>query len=122
MKLLYKIAATVLAGALLTGCNHSEKQEPAYWLGADISSANGMEARGDRLMDFEGEETYELTELMHKLGLNAVRYRVWVDPNPENGKAIALYRRQGFREKEYPSYLYSGDEAQRSIYMELRKA
>ena len=82
MKLLYKIAATVLAGALLTGCNHSEKQEPAYWLGADISSANGMEARGDRLMDFEGEETYELTELMHKLGLNAVRYRVWVDPKP----------------------------------------
>ena len=48
--------------------------------------------------------------------------RVWVDPNPENGKAIALYRRLGFREKEYPSYLYSGDEAPRSIYMELRKA
>lgn len=47
--------------------------------------------------------------------------RVWVDPNPENGKAIALYRRLGFREKEYPSYLYSGDEAPRSIYMELRK-
>ena len=64
MRPFYKIAATVLAGALLAGCHHSGKQEPAYWLGADISSANGMEARGDRLMDFEGDETYELTELM----------------------------------------------------------
>ena len=47
---------------------------------------------------------------------------VWVDPNPENRKAIALYRRLGFREKDYPSCLYSGDEAPGSIYMELRKA
>ncbi len=46
---------------------------------------------------------------------------VWVDPNPENSKAIALYRRLGFREKEYPAYLLSGKEAPHSIYMELRK-
>ena len=47
--------------------------------------------------------------------------RVWVDPNPENGKAIALYRRLGFREKEFPEYLLYGEKAPRSIYMELRK-
>lgn len=46
---------------------------------------------------------------------------VWVDPNPDNGKAIALYERLGFRRKDFPDYLLSGDEAPRSIYMELRK-
>ena len=44
---------------------------------------------------------------------------VWVDPNPDNGKAIALYERLGFRRKDFPDYLLSGDEAPRSIYMEL---
>ena len=47
--------------------------------------------------------------------------RVWVDPNPENGKAIALYRRLGFRERDFPAYLLSGEEAPHSIYMELRR-
>lgn len=51
-----------------------------YWLGADISSANGMNARGQRLLDFEGDSTYELTALMHRMGLNAARFRVWVNP------------------------------------------
>ena len=72
-----------LAAAALSGCKPSDKEtEPAYWLGADISTANGMESRGQRLMDFEGEGTYELTELMHEMGLNAARYRVWVNPRP----------------------------------------
>lgn len=47
---------------------------------------------------------------------------VWVDPNPENGKAIALYQRLGFRRKDFPEYLISEDEEQISIYMELRKS
>ena len=47
---------------------------------------------------------------------------VWVDPNPENTKAIALYKRMGFRQKDFPDYLFSGDEVHSSIYMELRKA
>lgn len=83
MKAFCRIFIVALAGAALIGCKPSGKQaEPAYWLGADISSANGMEARGQRLMDFEGNETYELTDLMHRMGLNAVRYRVWVNPRP----------------------------------------
>ena len=68
--------SVALAAVLLAGCGRSAQ----YWLGADISSANGMEARGERLLNFEGDETYELTQLMHDLGLNAVRYRVWVNP------------------------------------------
>ena len=47
---------------------------------------------------------------------------VWVDPNTENGKAIALYQRLGFRRKDFPEHLISEDEEQISIYMELRKS
>ena len=46
---------------------------------------------------------------------------VWVDPNPENAKAIALYKRLGFQHRGFPEYLVSEDEAPSSIYMELRK-
>ncbi len=46
---------------------------------------------------------------------------VWVDPNPENAKALALYQRLGFRRKAFPAYLRSDDEEPSSIYMELRK-
>lgn len=44
--------------------------------------------------------------------------RVWVDPNPENAKAIALYERLGFERKPMPEYLREDGEP-KSIYMEL---
>lgn len=47
---------------------------------------------------------------------------VWVDPNPENLKAIALYKKLSFQKKEFPKYLISENEEQNSIYMELRKS
>ena len=46
--------------------------------------------------------------------------RVWVDPNPENAKAIALYERLGFERKPMPEYLREDGEP-KSIYMELTK-
>ena len=46
--------------------------------------------------------------------------KVWVDPNPDNVKAIALYERLGFERKPMPEYLI-GDEDITSIYMELDK-
>ena len=45
--------------------------------------------------------------------------KVWVDPNPDNTKAIALYERLGFEPKPMPEYLIE-DEGVTSIYMELR--
>ena len=39
---------------------------------------------------------------------------VWVDPNPQNSRAIALYQRLGFKKKQRPPYL----EEASSIYME----
>lgn len=56
------------------------KMDGRYWLGADISTANGMAARGATLLHYEGDKEYELTELMKVMGLDAVRYRVWVNP------------------------------------------
>ena len=50
-----------------------------FWLGADISGTTDLEARGVQLRNIKGESR-ECTELMHELGLNAVRLRVWVNP------------------------------------------
>ena len=46
--------------------------------------------------------------------------KVWVDPNPDNEKAIALYARLGFARKPMPEYLMEY-EGIASIYMELNK-
>ena len=46
---------------------------------------------------------------------------VWVDPDPENLKAVALYERLGFQQKAFPAHLLSGGEEPRSVYMELGK-
>ena len=47
---------------------------------------------------------------------------VWVDPVPDNTKAIALYERLGFQRQEMPAHLTPQGEGPSSIYMELRKA
>lgn len=44
---------------------------------------------------------------------------VWVDPDPQNAKAIALYEKLGFRRKDTPAHLLPEDGEQTSIYMEL---
>ena len=47
---------------------------------------------------------------------------LWVDPHPENSKAIALYRRLGFIEKEMPAHVIAmGEDPARFTYMELSK-
>ena len=48
---------------------------------------------------------------------------VWVDPNRENAKAIALYRRLGFTQKEMPPHVIAqGEEPEGYLYFELRMA
>lgn len=54
----------------------------AFAKGADISWITEMEHQGMKFYNAAGEET-ECTALMKQLGMNSVRYRVWV--NPENG-------------------------------------
>ena len=46
---------------------------------------------------------------------------VWVDPNPQNEKALALYARLGFARRPMPEYL-AGEESAGAVYMELARA
>ena len=47
---------------------------------------------------------------------------LWVDPHPDNTKAIALYQRLGFIQKEMPKHVIAmGEDPDRFVYMELRK-
>jgi arabinogalactan endo-1,4-beta-galactosidase len=56
--------------------------QESFWLGADISAASEIEARGWKLYNANGEER-EYTALSQEMGLNAVRYRVWVNPKDD---------------------------------------
>lgn len=61
--------------------NGSESLE--FALGADISWVTEMESQGHRFYNEAGEER-ECTALMKECGLNAVRLRVWVNPEEHN--------------------------------------
>lgn len=72
-------SATLLAASALSTVS---AQTADFALGADISGVTANEARGERFYNAKGE-IRECTALMHELGLNAIRLRVWV--NPEGG-------------------------------------
>ena len=50
-----------------------------FWLGADISGTSALEAHGVQLYNAQGEPR-ENTVLMREYGMNAARFRVWVNP------------------------------------------
>ena len=55
------------------------QEKNPFWLGADISGTTALEKWGAQLYDSQGEP-FENTALMKSYGLNAARYRVWVNP------------------------------------------
>ena len=57
----------------------STSASDTFWLGADISGTSGLEAFGAQLYNAQGEPR-ENTVLMREYGLNAARFRVWVNP------------------------------------------
>ncbi len=58
--------------------------------GADISWATKMESEGEEFFSTSGERM-ECTKLMKEIGMNSVRYRVWVNPvDGWNSKADVL--------------------------------
>ena len=77
--------------ALLAGCTpedpdrtQNENETPdvpeaTFAKGADISWVTEMEKDGQKFYDAEGKET-ECTALMKEIGFDAIRLRVWVDP------------------------------------------
>lgn len=64
---------TALAGIVACSDRH-------YWKGADIGWATEYEADGQYFYNKDGERR-ECSELMKELGLDALRFRVWVDPS-----------------------------------------
>lgn len=48
---------------------------------------------------------------------------LWLDPHLQNDKAIALYKRLGFKRKPMPEYVIEmGEDPEMYVYMELRRA
>lgn len=72
----------LMATAALAKSPASQTTADPFWLGADISQTTSDEARGRFTCNAAGERV-ETTRLMRDLGMNAIRLRVWV--NPEKG-------------------------------------
>lgn len=78
---------TALAGIVACSDRH-------YWKGADIGWATEYEAYGQYFYNKDGERR-ECSELMKELGLDALRFRVWVDPSKHgnwNGREDLLVK------------------------------
>ena len=100
MKLKTILATLASAAFLLMGCEENpygptgyvpeiQKPEPepetpatelGFAKGADISWVTQMEGDGQKFYNASGKEM-ECTALMKELGFNAIRLRVWVDPD-----------------------------------------
>lgn len=89
------MALAIACGAMTTSCNNDDKptfpetegtEDPTggydmtgFVRGADVSWLTEMEASGRKFYDQDGKER-ECMELLRELGMNAIRLRVWVDP------------------------------------------
>jgi len=66
----------------------------------------------------KGIAEYALRFVINEVKRTKVADSVWVDPHIDNEKAIKLYKKLGFIDKEYPDYLLH-KEAEKHRYMEL---
>ena len=68
-----------------------------------------------------GIATKALTHAINEAFKNGAE-TVWVDPAPDNAKAIALYHRLGFTQKEMPAHVIAqGEDPETNLYFELRR-
>ena len=77
-----KRITVIIWGAVLSLCfslTTAAQVNDTFWLGADISGTTELEKRNMPLYDVKGQPC-ENTQLMKAYGLNAARYRVWVNP------------------------------------------
>lgn len=85
--LLRGLVLAVALGIAASGVNAKKKTEPdPFWLGADISGTTLNESLGKYTMNADSVRV-ETTQLMNYYGMNAIRLRVWV--NPEGGFSSA---------------------------------
>lgn len=76
-----KISTIVLL--LMIGM-YAHAQNISFASGADVSWCTEMEADGKKFYNENGQET-EMMALLKQMGMNAVRLRVWVNPENEYG-------------------------------------
>lgn len=73
----HKHLSLLLLPLLMVACSQPRDH---FYKGADIGWATEYEAEGYKFYNRAGEER-ECTALMKELGLDAVRFRIWVDPS-----------------------------------------
>ena len=91
--------------------------EAFYQIDVKHGSSAALDIKLFRFARGKGIAAAALSHAIEEAFKNGAK-KVWVDPNPENVKAIALYERLGFERKPMPEYLME-DEGITSIYMEL---
>ncbi len=90
----------------------SDREHRSAWL--DIKLFGGARGRGIA--------TQALSYVMEEAFKNGAE-TVWVDPDPQNVKAIALYERLGFQQKDMPGHVIAlGEDPKATIYFERCKA
>lgn len=72
----------LLAGSV--SVQTTKAQTTTFARGADVSWCTEMEAGGKRFYNAQGTQT-ELMTLMKQIGMNAIRLRVWVNPETNYG-------------------------------------
>lgn len=90
--------------------------ESFYAIDPDHENAAALDIKLLSFARGKGIATQALSYAIEQAFQNSAS-KVWVDPNPANTKALALYTRLGFEQKPMPRYLLQG-EAPTSIYME----
>lgn len=90
--------------------------EAFYSIDGEHDNSASLDIKLFRFARGRGIATKALSHAIENAFGNGAK-RVWVDPNPDNIKAVALYERLGFVRKPMPNYLADEDVA--SVYMEL---
>ena len=93
-----KLLLTMMLCLCAVGIEAQENKEP-FWLGADISGTTMHEKHGRQLYNAKGEPR-ENTQLMHEIGLNSIRLRVWVEPKDSTCNKEDVLR-MALRAKKY---------------------
>lgn len=83
MKKILSIAWFIMAGISFVQAQ-GNAQSVTFASGADVSWCTEMEADGKKFYNESGQET-EMMALLKQIGMNAVRLRVWVNPENDYG-------------------------------------